>query len=400
MKKFPSTNINLCIFFEYLPIDTGNFTQSFYNLNQALKLAETNKFVVTLNPKVFKFLQSKNIDSYLVKLNLLNKIYLYILRISSSYFSRFLRKIFGLNAIEKILFKLNIDLVYFTSQSPIVEYIESFNYIYTLYDLAHIDLPEFPEFDKSVFKSRNRIFRIALKRALAVLCESEVGYEKIINEYNVSPERIYVSKLFSPLINSKYLLEDYKISKDIENPYLIYPAAFWPHKNHAYLIYALSIINKDIPNLKIKFTGIENDHSRFILNLASKLKVEHNIQLIKYQSSESLRDLICYSLALVYPSYLWPSNIPPLEALSNNCPVFVGASEESKKFLRNSVYYFDFKDPNSLAQMIINLYKNGRKDEELIASREFILNYINKQSLKSILEKILKEYSCKKINWP
>ena len=56
-KKYPGIKLNLCIFFEYLPNHTGNFTQSFYNLNEALKLSETNKFVVTLNPKVFKFLQ-------------------------------------------------------------------------------------------------------------------------------------------------------------------------------------------------------------------------------------------------------------------------------------------------------------------------------------------------------
>ena len=102
---------------------------------------------------------------------------------------------------------------------------------------------------------------------------------------------------------------------------------------------------------------------------------------------------------MVYPSYLWPSNIPPLEALSNNCPVFVGNSKESKAFLGSSVYYFDYCNPNSLAEKVIKLYENGRSKEDIKLSKKFILEYMKKQSLKETLSKILKIYNWKKITW-
>ena len=396
-KKYSNQTINLGIFFEYLPQDTGNFTQSFYNLNQSLELPEVKKFVITLNPEIYQFLKKKNINSHLIKYNIFDIIYAYSLKILSPFLSKYCIKYFGYNYLEKKLKQLKIDLVYFTSQSNFAEYLNSINYIYTIYDLAHLDLPEFPEFDKNIFKSRNRIFSILLKRATAVICESNEGYSKLIKEYNLSPNRLHISNLYSPLIDHKYLKTN--ISKSNDELYLLYPAAFWPHKNHVYLIFALSIILEKLPNLRLKFTGSENEHSKYIFQVAKELNVEKNVDFMNFQSLESLRKYICNSLAMVYPSYLWPSNIPPLEALSNNCPVFVGNSEESKAFLGSSVYYFDYCNPNSLAEKVIKLYENGRSEKDIKLSKKFILEYMKNKSLKETLSRILKIYNWKKITW-
>ena len=88
-KKYSNQTINLGIFFEYLPKDTGNFTQSFYNLNQCLELKEVKKIVITLNPEVYKFLKKNNINSHLIKYNIFDIIYAYSLKILSPYLSKY-----------------------------------------------------------------------------------------------------------------------------------------------------------------------------------------------------------------------------------------------------------------------------------------------------------------------
>ena len=49
------------------------------------------------------------------------------------------------NNLEKFMKKLNVDLVYFVSQNGYVDFLQSVNFIYTLFDLCHRDFPEFPE---------------------------------------------------------------------------------------------------------------------------------------------------------------------------------------------------------------------------------------------------------------
>ena len=123
------------------------------------------------------------------------------------------------------------------------------------------------------------------------------------------------------------------------------------------------------------------------------------MNLLVFNLLKILKILYKECLALVYPSYLWPSNIPPLEAISHNCPTFVPDIDEAKLFLKDSVSYFNINAPHSLAQQIIDTYNNGYSQERLVSSKLFLKNYLSHKELKDILIDIISDYSRKKVNW-
>ena len=193
MKKF-----TLGLFFDTRLSIGGAFQQSFNNILLSKKLIsdEIEVKVITTVPENIEILKQHEIDCVLYSPNFLTKIWLNFLDILTyrvySNFSFFKKK----NNFEKFLHKLKIDLIYFVSQSSYVDHLYSINYIYTVFDLAHIDYPEFPEVSKyRIFESREARLQKNLKRAIAIISESELGKKNLISRYNLIEERVFVFPL-------------------------------------------------------------------------------------------------------------------------------------------------------------------------------------------------------------
>ena len=74
-----------------------------------------------------------------------------------------------------------VDIIYYPQ--PFC-FIDSFPYIYTVWDIGHLSTYSFPEFSKSdYFESRKKRIDLAQK-ALMVFCESEAGKQEAIFYYN------------------------------------------------------------------------------------------------------------------------------------------------------------------------------------------------------------------------
>ena len=149
-------------------------------------------------------------------------------------------------------FVLNVDLVYFAQS---VNYLESINYIFTVFDLAHQDYPEFPEVSNfRIFHEREIAFKKNLQRAVAVLTESELGKKNLISRYNLEKTRVYVSPLglrqdFNLIkknnsSSNKKKNINVKRKYNLKFDYIFYPAQFWAHKNHIYILKALKILER------------------------------------------------------------------------------------------------------------------------------------------------------------
>ena len=112
----------------------------------------------------------------------------------------------------------NVDLVYFISPSSWSNYLEHLNYIITIWDLCHRDEPEFPEVYKNrVFEKREIDINKCLKRAIAIIADSELGRENIVRRYLIDYSRVYIVPLvllWKPVIRAKKLK---KILKKISN---------------------------------------------------------------------------------------------------------------------------------------------------------------------------------------
>ncbi|MDF2529161.1 MAG: mannosyltransferase [Gammaproteobacteria bacterium] len=255
------------------------------------------------------------------------------------------------NALDKLLHRHQIDLVYFTSPSSWALDLEDFNYIYTLWDLAHRDQMEFPEVRQNrEFERREQLFRAVLPKATAILVDSAIGKLNASHRYGLDSERIWALPFLPSAQLYKESAVDIKKKYAIDGDYIYYPAQFWPHKNHVYIVDALALLKQAFQKkLHVIFSGSNKGNLAYLLDYAKEKKVAEQVHYIGFAPSEELADLYKQSLALVMPTYFGPTNIPPLEAFALEVPVFYSDLPDLREQVEGTAILMNLRDPESLA---------------------------------------------------
>lgn len=226
--------------------------------------------------------------------------------------------------LDKLLNAHQVDIVYFLSPTSRCRQLVSHNYMMTVWDLGHRDWPEFPEASQfREFESREEIYDLYLKRAIAVIVESDLGKRNIKKRYGVCESRISILRM--PVPPSIYgqrgefsIKEKYRIPGD----YVFYPAQFWPHKNHVYLLDGLRILKEEHDVIvHAILTGNNKGNRDYVQRKAQEYGIADQVLFPGFVPYEEVPLLYEQALALVMPTYFGPTNIPPMEAFSLGCPV-------------------------------------------------------------------------------
>ena len=372
----PEKPLKLALIFDQESSAGGGYQQG---LNAALLAKKLDPELVNIyffHTKNFlkKDLKNIGVDSQLINLSLLKKIYLY-LKTTEKYrvIYKIIRLIFDFNFFESFLMKRNIDLVYFISPSRFALDLNELNFIFTIWDLCHRDHVEFAEVkSKGEFENRELRINYAVKRAVGIIVDSEYGKENLSLKYNANKDRISVIP-FEPLLDiknkEKITLSKRKDIKNYKNlsEYIFYPAQLWPHKNHVYIIKALSILQKK-HNIKLNavFSGGDKKHKDKILCFAKKYDLLDNLIFTGFISNKELIALYKFSLALVMPTYFGPTNIPPLEAFNIGVPVIYPDLIGLRDQVGNAALLVDLNDPSSLSNCLLKLRGNNNLRKDLI----------------------------------
>ena len=372
----PEKPLKLALIFDQELSAGGGYQQG---LNAALLAKKLDPELVNIyffHTKNFlkKDLKNIGVDSQLINLSLLKKIYLY-LKTTEKYrvIYKIIRLIFDFNFFESFLMKRNIDLVYFISPSRFALDLSELNFIFTIWDLCHRDHVEFAEVkSKGEFENRELRINYAVKRAVGIIVDSEYGKENLSLKYNANKDRISVIP-FEPLLDiknkEKITLSKRKDIKNYKNlsEYIFYPAQLWPHKNHVYIIKALSILQKK-HNIKLNavFSGGDKKHKDKILCFAKKYDLLDNLIFTGFISNKELIALYKFSLALVMPTYFGPTNIPPLEAFNIGVPVIYPDLIGLRDQVGNAALLVDLNDPSSLSNCLLKLRGNNNLRKDLI----------------------------------
>ena len=140
--------INIALIFDQEVSSGGGYQQGLNAAMVALKVSpELAKISIFHTKKNIKNkLIANGIDSQLINISMIKKLYLYIKTTAKFRFIYiFLKLIFDFNFFESFLEKEDIDLVYFISPSRFALDLEKINFIFTIWDLCHRDHFEFPE---------------------------------------------------------------------------------------------------------------------------------------------------------------------------------------------------------------------------------------------------------------
>ncbi len=313
----------------------------------------------------------------------------------------FLDKFFK-NKIESVLKKFDIDLIYFLEPSLLSLYMENINFIITVWDLAHRDFMEFPEVRCNFqFEVREKIYINTLKKAIAVLSDSYLGKQNIIKKYGVDEKRVYIAKFLPPLqAEEGYKIIDIKNKFGIKNYYIYYPAQFWSHKNHVYILDAIKILKENFNIiLDVVFTGKDYGNLNYVLNYSKRIGINRQIHYLGFVDSELIPNLYRQSIALVMPTYFGPTNLPPLEAFSLSVPVFYSDLEGLREQVGNAAILIDINNPEDLAIKLAKLINGEISKHELIAKGKNKLKEWTDNDFANVIISILNEYEIKLKCW-
>lgn len=225
--------------------------------------------------------------------------------------------------IDDKLEEQEVSLVCFASPNSAALKVTRTPLVTTIWDLGHRDLPEFPEFRGSTWKKREHYFGSTLPRSHHVFTDSLATGRRIEHLYGVIPERWSALGLLVAPERGRTTLPP-KVKEVPTARYVIYPAKRWPHKNHLELLEAFRKVVDQIPDAKLVLTGgYEGGSQELIADRVRQLGLDSNVLDFGYVGEETLLSLMANSSAVVMPSKLGPTNIPPLMALALGVPAIV-----------------------------------------------------------------------------
>ena len=351
--------------------------------------------------KILKDYSSLDLDIKILKENIFQK--LHRLCLVNIFLYKILNKLqFGLSSIEKQLSANRIDLIYFLSPNLRSQGLSNIPYIFTLWDLGHLEMPEFPEVSGDrVFELRESLYNRSLKKAIKVIVDSDYSKQYTIKKYNLDKNRVEVLK-YLPNIRtiqpSKNI--DIKQKYNLKNDYIFYPAQFWAHKNHIFILKAIKILReeKDI-NIDVVFSGSNKGNLKYILQKAKDFGVDDLVHYIGFAPNDEIPFLYKQSLALVMPTYLGPTNIPPLEAFFYETPVCYSDTPFFREQVGDAAFFMDLKDPRSLVQNILSIKnKTSIVRDKAFKGKEVLENWNEKDFYKKLLE-IFNDYKIIRSSW-
>lgn len=364
-------------------------------------------FFTTLQENIAT-LATHNIDARILHLTSFAKLRAFCRnQITHSRLLKLIQKIEKYSPIEKHLIDQEIDLVYFLSPSSLAQSLEKLNYITTVWDLCHRDDPEFPEVRwNRQLEARDRNYRKILPRATAIFVDSELGKENVVRRYGVDLERIHVMP-FQAAADIRLEL-DLKSKNDInipekyqlDVPYVFYPAQFWAHKNHVYLLEGLRVLQETYgTRIGVIFSGSDRGNLSYIESYVHKLGLQDRVRFAGFVKNEEMVALYLQSIALVMPSYFGPTNLPPLEAFQLGVPVLYSKKTGLCEQVGDAALLMDLKDPNSIALHLKNLINDEHLRERMITAGLERLKHFDAFDRIGVLRKVIEDFSWRRLCW-
>lgn len=358
--------MKIALFFDQNHKAGGGFQQSISDARRFISSTSDHHEILFYVDPVLKnkisnyFKNCINIKYKSYKYNKFEKIYdIFVYSFKTSILtSSLFKKIIKFTKFEKLFLKENVDLVYFLSPNVYSRYLSSTLYFITIWDHCSRLYPELPEVRADYrFELIERTLATIVQKSSGIFVDSDFTKKNIAKFYGISEKKISCIGINpSPDLNLDKI--DFRQNLSKQN-YIIYPAQFWSHKNHAYIVYAIKILlDKYGIELYVKFTGFDKGNEKNIKKLVNKLKLNKLISFNGYVESEQLKDLYSNAIALVMPTYYGPMNIPILDAIKIRLPVFYSSIyKDDIEFKSSEITFIDLTNYYDLTDQLNKLIK-------------------------------------------
>lgn len=244
--------------------------------------------------------------------------------------------------VERAIDELGLDAVLFPQQSIFPKRVAVPSVI-TVVDVQHLFFPRnFGLFDRAF---RPAIYPYSMRRARRIIAISAYTKKTLIERAGVPADKIEpVPFGFSPAG-----AERPRPLPDLPGPYLYYPAATFPHKNHAGLFRSYAALAErgeiDQPLL---LTGARTALWAKLERLIRELRMEGRIRHLGFLDFAHVRRVYAGASAVVFPTLFEGFGLPVLEAVELGKKVIVSRLEVFDELGVPPRMQIDFSDPDQL----------------------------------------------------
>lgn len=259
-------------------------------------------------------------------------------------------------SIENQLKANGIDVVFYLNQNrDVVDY----PFISVHWDIAHRSTHSFPETAYGGnYAIRDSYYNDTLSKAMLLLCESEAGVKELLHYFNFFPQKIKLLPIFAGDIidcafsaeSDHQYLSDHKLTK---GEFFMYPAQFWALKNHYNLIVAFDAFRKTnrekTANYKLMLCGTDHGNFAYINSVVQSYGLQDLVIMPGFVSDRELNCFYRNATAMVFPSFLGPTNMPLIEASHLGCPVICSDLTGHREIMGANALYFQPTDPQQMA---------------------------------------------------
>lgn len=272
------------------------------------------------------------------------------------------------SSFERSLRQDAVELLWFVT--PSYSQVDT-PYIYTVWDLQHRVQPWFPEVSScGRWQYREALFQEVVRRAAVVIAPNAAGKEEVVRFYHVPPERVKTFPhptpsfaLLPAAADNNAVLQKYGLLER----FLLYPAQFWPHKNHVNLLAAAKLLKeRDGLVLPLVFAGADHGNRGHVQAVADRWGLRGQVYFLGFVPREDLVSLYRNALALTYVTFFGPENLPPLEAFALGCPVIASRVSGAEEQLGDAALLVEPTDPEGIAAAIKSLSQDAALRESLI----------------------------------
>jgi glycosyltransferase involved in cell wall biosynthesis len=250
------------------------------------------------------------------------KFYYFFYLISSFFNSEKLFLFFNYLFTNKIFKKIfSLSKVLYTPTSTLTSYFFKGKNMVSPHDLQHIYFKK--NFNYFRLKFRNISFKLTICNSDTIQASSKMIKDNILENFSIQKNKVVI-------IPEGVDYKKFKYKKKIENIIVFFPAYWWPHKNHNFIINCFKkLIFEEKINCKLIMCGglsFINKIKMLILNKQMKKNIIHKGVI----SNKELIKLYQRSNIVLSPATYESSSLPILEAIASNNLVLASNTRPNK----------------------------------------------------------------------
>lgn len=261
------------------------------------------------------------------------------------------------SALNEIMTGARLDVLHFP-QNFIVPFRYPGRTVVTFHDLQQEYHPEF--FTEGELAWRRRNYLPSARKATHIISISRYTAASLVERYGIPEERI--TTVHTGAGDDVLEPVDDAPAPAIELParFFYYPAAFWPHKNHARLLEAMARLRaQEGFDLPLLLTGMDAADAAPIRAELARLGLEDQVRLLGYVPRADVLRILRQAEFMIFPSLFEGFGIPVVEAMAVGCPVACARATSLPEVVGADGLMFDPRSVDAIADVVRRLWKDG-----------------------------------------